>query len=272
LKTTERTIRFASFLGANGRPFYEAVVRWLGEATGLPLALAEPAGEDPGAALRAGAVEAVFCCGLPYALAAGEGAALRLLGAPVMAEARYQDRPVYFSDFIVRADADIGCFDDLRGRTFAFNEAASFSGYVLPLDHLRELGLAPGFFGRWVATGSHARSMDAVEGGAADAAAIDSVVLAAEVRQRPRRALRVIASAGPAPMPPAVAARPEAWPGGSATADRLRAALARMHTDPAGRAALALGGARRFAAVADSDYDAIRMTWERVRGQPAPAG
>jgi phosphonate transport system substrate-binding protein len=249
-------LRFASYLGDNGRDFYAAVVRCLAQSTGLPLEFVDPPPTpDPAQALDD--LDGAFLCGLPYvrhhAPPAGAG---RLLAAPVMAAERYASRPVYFSDVIVRADSGIHRWEDLRGRRFAYNQAESFSGYVLPLQHLQAQGQTLAYFGLAVPSGSHAASLNWVENGQADAAAIDSVVLEMEYRQRPARAaaFRVIASLGPAPMPPVIAsARLE-----PAVRDRLARALAALHEDAAGRAVLAGAGMLRFAPVSDEAYNPIR--------------
>jgi phosphonate transport system substrate-binding protein len=180
-----------------------------------------------------------------------------LLAAPIMLAPRYADRPVYFADVIVRADSRFHSFAGLRGATFAFNEEISMSGYVLPRYHwLRQGEDLLTFFGQLVKSGSHAHSMDWVESGRADCAAIDSVVLEMELLQRParRESFRIVTSGGPATMPPAIAsARLDPH-----THERLAAALITMHTIEAGRAVLQTGGVRRFTHVADSDYDDIR--------------
>jgi phosphonate transport system substrate-binding protein len=99
--------------------------------------------------------------------------------------------------------------------------------------------------------------MNWVASGRAGAAAIDSVVLDMEFRQRPERArqLRVVASIGPMPMPPVVAAARL----DPATHARLVQALTTMHRDPSGQEILEGAGVRRFAPMADDDYDPIRL-------------
>jgi len=257
-------LRFATYLGDNGRDFYAAVAAYLGQATGLPVTmLATPPPQDSAFALDR--LEGAFTCGLPYVRHYAAGGA-RPLAAPVMRGERYGDRPAYFSDVIVRADASYRRLDDLRGKRFAHNGADSFSGYVLPVYHLSTQGLDLNFFGARLESGSHARSMDWVEGGEVDAAAIDSVVLEMELRQRPERAaaFRVVESIGPMPMPPVVvAARID-----SETKDRLRTALTRMHQDAAGLAILEGAGVRLFAAVNDRDYDPIRQVMRAADPSP----
>ncbi len=251
-------IRFASFLGDNAFAFYKEVVAHIGEASGLPTEMATSVSAGMDALFSEGRIEAAFGCGLPYVWKAAEAApAVRLMAAPVLPAARYNDQPIYFSDIIVRYDSPYQTFEDLRGATFAYNQRVSFSGYVLPLYYLLKAGRPGGFFGKALASGSHAVSMDWVENGQADAAAIDSVVLEMEVNQRPHRAsaFRVIESLGPAGMPPVMSAAQLSDEAHS----RLTHALVTMHEHPQGKAILARGGVRRFAPVTDRNYDDIRQ-------------
>ncbi len=247
-------VRFASFLADNGFAFYRQVVDCLAKVTGLPAQIVTGL-DDQHTAFAAGELDAAFCCGLPYVQAAGS--AVALLGAPVMAAPRYGDRPVYFADVIVRRDSAFQTLPDLRGAVFAYNQPQSFSGYVLPRHHLLALNESLVFFSAAVATGSHAASLDWVETGRADCAAIDSVVLEMELRQKPERAhsFRVVASIGPAPMPPVIAS--SRLP--AETFARLREALLNLHTRPEGLAILQAAGLARFASVSDDDYDGIRQ-------------
>ncbi len=258
------TIRFASFLGDNAFEFYRQVVAYAGEASGLPTEMIADTSPGLDAMFSGQQIEAAFGCGLPYVWKAAEASPrVRLLAAPVLPAARYGDRPVYFSDFVVRADSPYQSFQDLRGATFAYNQSVSFSGYVLPLYHLLTLGESLHFFGRSVASGSHAISMNWVESGQADTAAIDSLVLDMELAQRPERArtLRVIASIGPAGMPPVIASTRL----DDATHYRLTQTLVTMHQHELGRAILQRGGVRRFAPVTDRNYDDIRQMLQALQ-------
>ena len=123
-------IRFTSFLSENALEFYRQVADYAGQSAGLPV-LWVPAAGGLRAMLAAGEVEAAFTCGLPFVLARGSSSASRppvLLAAPVLADDRYGGRPIYFSDFIVRAEADLTTFEALRGASFAYNELESLSG------------------------------------------------------------------------------------------------------------------------------------------------
>ena len=126
--------------------------------------------------------------------------------APVWADERAKGQPVYFSDVVVRADANIDSFEELRGRTWGYNDDRSLSGWHSALRRLRDVSSGPEFFSKTVASGSHLESLRLVTEGAVDAAAIDSnaLIIQRASNPGPRRDLRVIESWGPWPIQPAV--------------------------------------------------------------------
>ena len=130
-----------------------------------------------------------------------------LLGvAPVFDDERNAGRPVYFCDVIVRDEAPIQTFSDLRGSAWAYNDKSSLSGYYGLLDKLAKSGQDENFFGSVICSGSHLNSIQAVLRGEADAAAIDSNVLRIKLGESStlRDKLRVIESWGPYPIQPLV--------------------------------------------------------------------
>lgn len=181
---------------------------------------------------------------------------VELLAAPVLQGARYAHLPIYFSDVIVAAESPLMSFADLRGRSWSYNDVDSHSGYNVTRARLIELGETHGYFGRVVAAGSHQQSTRLVAAGEVDASAIDSQVLAVELREHPELAarLRVIDALGPSPIQPVVAAR--ALPAEEKAA--IRRLLLAMGDDPVERAQLDYGFVDRFVAVQDADYDPIR--------------
>lgn len=183
-------------------------------------------------------------------------APVELLAAPVLRGARYAGLPIYYSDVVVAAESRLTSFEDLRGRSWSYNDVDSHSGYNVTRARLVELGETHGYFGRVVAAGSHQHSMRLVAAGEVDASAIDSQVLTVELREHPElaRKLRVIDALGPSPIQPVVAAR--TLPGDEKAA--IRGLLLAMGDDPAERACLDYGLVERFVAVRDSDYDPIR--------------
>jgi phosphonate transport system substrate-binding protein len=249
----------ASYLAENARPIYTRIAGYLGQRLGEAAELIGAPWAERLRLLDDGGVDVAFLCGLPYSRRVDR---LELLGAPVMAAPRYQGRPVYFTDVIVRGDSPVQSFRELRGRVWAYNDGDSNSGYVVPRDHLLALGETGGFFRAVIASGSHQQSIRLVLDGKVDASGIDSTVLELEQAQQPEvaRGLRVVESIGPSPVPPVVvaASRPETLKA------RLRQLLLAMHDDPEGRAILAAGLIDRFVPVRDADYDPIRAMLRRA--------
>jgi phosphonate transport system substrate-binding protein len=253
----------ASFLAENARPVYEQIGEGLGRRVGEPAAFCRDAWDERHRRLDAGEIQVAFICGLPYSEKVDRPERpVELLAAPVMAGPRYGGRPVYFTDVVVRPDSPARSFADLRGKTWAYNDDGSNSGYVVPRDHLLRLGETRGYFARVVASGSHQKSIEMVLAGEVDASGIDSTVLELECARRPGLAdsLRVVEAIGPCPIPPVIVFRRLA----DQTKRRLREALLAMHHEPEGRAILAEGLIARFVRVQDTDYDPIREMVRRA--------
>src|SRR5437667_841832 len=150
-------LRFVTYLAPSVRPMYEFVAQAVGARLGAETELVVGTACDRFAPDREGDV--AFICGLPYVeLAGAPDRPFELLAAPVLSGARYGGRPVYFSDVIVHADSDISTFRDLHGRSWAFNERHSHSGYSVTRAHLAAIGEPRGFFGTVVEAGFHQRS------------------------------------------------------------------------------------------------------------------
>ena len=248
-----RPLRFATFLASNLYPLYEFVTGYVGARLDWPTVLT--VGADY--AEMAGRAEVGFLCGLAYVeMSRWAWPPVEPLAAPVLRGERYGGRPVYFSDVMVRRDSPWRTFADLRGRSWAYNEPHSHSGYGLPRYHLVRLGETGGYFGRVIGAGWHECAIQFVADGVVDAFAIDSHVLSVAVRDDPglARRLRVLATLGPSTIQPVVAARGLPAPLKAA----VRAALLAMGQDAPAREQLGRGLIERFVAVADGDYDDIR--------------
>jgi ABC-type phosphate/phosphonate transport system substrate-binding protein len=119
-----------------------------------------------------------------------------------------------------------------------------------------------------VEAGFYQRAIRLVHAGTVDAAAIDSQVLAIELRDHPDLAnLRVIGAFGPSTIQPVVAARrlPEA------VKDQVQELLVTLADDPAARPVLDHGSIERFALVDDAAYDDIRGMQAASRPPAGPA-
>ncbi|MCE2945978.1 MAG: phosphate/phosphite/phosphonate ABC transporter substrate-binding protein [bacterium] len=254
----------------NAEPFARDVAAALGRTLQLPVEfVADRPWPERERALHDGEVHVGWLCGLPYVQEAARARPrFELLAAPVMRGARYAARPVYFSDLVVRDDHPARCLAHLQGATVAINEPNSHSGYGVLRHALARAGLPHGFFGTVVESGAHQRSLELIEAGKVDAAAIDSTVLETELRAAPTRraGLRSLATFGPSPIPPWVAA--SRLP--RATRAALRTALLALPFDTAAEAAFERAQVLGFAQVDDAWYDPIREMARTAATYPLP--
>ena len=251
---TQRPLVFATFLAPNIRPVYEAISEHVGRLLGCGAKLIDGNSYEQ----FTDDVDAGFICGYPYVrLAARPSPPVVPLAAPVLRGERYGSRPIYFSDVIVRRESSLCAFEDLRGRSWSYNELDSHSGYLITLFRLLQMGETTGFFDTVREAGWHQRSIRMVASGEVDGSAIDSQVLAVELRDHPglSEQLRVIDSLGPSTIQPVVAATRLA-PG---LREEIREVLLAMRDDPALRGAFEAGLMEHFVRIDDPDYDDIRQ-------------
>jgi phosphonate transport system substrate-binding protein len=248
---TAHPLRVASCLAPHLCWLYRFLAACLGDRVGRTIEFIEDATYE-----QLGDVDVVFVCSLAYLEHAALWRRFEPIAAPVLAGARYGGRPVYYSDVIVRHDSGLCSFADLRGRSWAYNERLSQSGYGITRYHLARLGETGGFFGRLIEAGWHERAIALVVGGEADAAAVDSHALDTYLDLHPHltRVLHVIDSLGPSPIQPVAVRR--SLPRGCK--DELQLALSTIDQDPGGRSCLARARVERFVGVGEDSYDSIR--------------
>jgi phosphonate transport system substrate-binding protein len=251
-------VRFTSLQAPNQDFVMEKTTVYIGQQPGLNTTFIQgiPWQERAGL-LDKGQIDVAWMCGLYYVRQAGQpDCDLELLAAPVMDNERYGDRPIYFSDVIVRWDSPYRTFADLQGCRWAYNEPNSHSGYNITCYYLATLNAPQPYFGRVIEAGSHQRSIQMVLDSEIDAAAIDSTVLAIEQGRDARLTaeLRILTSFPPSPIPPLVISK--SVPASLRRA--IRQVLVGMDGEENGRTILHQTGLKRWAGVTDSDYDPIR--------------
>ncbi len=255
-------LNFTSCLAPDTHPFWGRLTSYLSARLGLPIRFIaeELPWPERLRRLQAGNIDMGWVCGSYYVRWQREAETqVALLAAPVMAAARYADRPIYFSEVVVSTSSPFQSFADLRGVRWAINEPGSHSGYGMVAAHLAAMGEDWGYFGSVVVSGAHHNSLALILAGEVDAAAIDSIVLETALRADPTLSerLRVVAVLGPSPIPPLVVHQRLPM----ALRRQVRALLLTMHCDPVGSEVLADGHVARFAAVTDEDYEPLRRCW-----------
>ncbi len=247
-------LRVGTFLAPSLKTMYEAIAAVVGSELGLKAELfVETDYENCVNDIN----DICFVCSLAYLTFQRGGISPSVpVAAPVLTGPRYAGRPIYFSDVIVHRDSGIASFEQLRGRSWAYNEPLSHSGYGITRFHLVEMGETAGFFGKVVETGFHERSIRMVADGVVDGSAIDSQVLAIELRNHPelRQSLRVVGSLGPSTIQPVTVTKRF----DPILRGKVQEVLLNLHRHSEMKQILADGLIDRFVAVDDSSYDDIR--------------
>ena len=201
--------------------------------------------------LKRGEIDAAFVCSGPYVDGKKEFN-LELLAAP-----RAYGGTVYYAYIIVPKKSTAQALDDLRGKKFAFTDPLSNTGRLVPEYMLQQKGARPeAFFGSVVYSGSHDKSISAVNQGLVDGASVDSLIWEYASRTRPEQTAntRIILKSAPYAIPPFVV-RPGLDPG---LKQRLMQVLLTAHTLPEGKVILEKMMIERFEAIDDGAYDSIR--------------
>ena len=123
-------------------------------------------------ALRAGTADISFTGALPYVFANDA------FGAEVLLAEVYRGSSTYASRLFVRKDSGLETLDDLRGKTAAFADPISESGYLYPLEILAAAGLLDpsadphAFFSQVYFAGGYQQAIQAVANGLVDVAGV----------------------------------------------------------------------------------------------------
>ncbi len=120
--------------------------------------------------LLSGELDAAWLCGYPFV---SNQSKLSLLAVPV-----YQGQPVYQSYLIVPSTDDTTqSIEDLKGKTFAYSDPNSNSGFLYPQVDLIRRGINPRyFFSKAFFAWSHQDVVRAVAEGVAHAGSVDGYV------------------------------------------------------------------------------------------------
>ena len=245
---------------------YRDLIKYLERRMGVPTELVQrETYQEVNELIGKRQLEMAFICTGAYV----EGQAkqnMELLVVPVV-----KGESVYYSYIIAAAQANIQGLEGLRGKSFAFTDPLSNTGYLAPSYLLLQKNETPErFFQKTILTHSHDRSIEAVAKGLVDGAAVDSLVYDALAETNPQliAQLKIIGRSPPFGIPPVVI--PKELP--AAEKEKLRALLLVMHEDPEGREILRKLKIERFAQVEDSLYDSVREMFNKVRAQALNQG
>jgi phosphonate transport system substrate-binding protein len=210
--------------------------------------------------LLEGAINCAWLCGYPFVRYHDR---LQLLVVP-----DFKGAPLYQSYLIVPAEATSQkSLLQLYGKTFAFSDSLSNSGYLVPRYTLWSSGYDPDrYFQRTLFTWSHKKVVQAVSVGLVDGGAVDGYVWETLAKLNPDHTskTRVAWKSQSFGFPPIVASR--SMP--PATAKALRNALTGMTQDTEGRQLLHQLNLDGFVTSSDHLFDPI----EKMMRSLASAG
>jgi phosphonate transport system substrate-binding protein len=239
--------------------------RVLGKQLGIPVRVT--VASDYAAvieALRNRTADLAFVHPGGYVLAAREAK------ATIVAKNLWHGKSSFTSRIFVRKDAGLRRLEDLRGKTMAFVDPASSSGYIYPMVLLISRGLVKNrdpktFFRDVVFAGSHDAAMRALVNGHVDA--IASFDLAREqYLNDPAERERIEVVAETPPIPEAgIAARDGL---GADTLARVRAALIAIRGPAHASLLRRLYDIDGFEPAEDREYDPVRAAVELLGVRP----
>ena len=190
--------------------------------------------------------------------------------ATIVAKNVWHGKATFTSRIFVRKDAGVRALEDLRGKTIAFVDPTSSSGYIYPMALLIQRGLVKNrdpktFFREAMFAGAHDAAMRALLNGHVDA--IASFDLAREQYLKdPAERERIIFVAETEPIPEAgIAARAGLDPQLFA---RIRAALLSIRAPAHADLLKRLYEIDGFEPADDREYDPVRAAFDLVGARP----
>jgi phosphonate transport system substrate-binding protein len=215
-------------------------------------------------ALRNRTADLAFAHPVGYVIANREAKAM------ILARNLWHGKATFTSKIYARRDTGAKTLDDLRGKTMAFVDPASSSGYVYPMLMLIQRGLVKNkdpktFFREVVYSGSHDASMKALQNGHVDAIASFDMAREQYVKD-PAEREKIVVLAESAPIPESgIAARDGLDP---ATVTRVRAALLKIRGPQYATLLKRLYDIDGFEPAEDKDYDPVRQAVDLLGLRP----
>lgn len=237
---------------------YEPLVDYLGTKLDRPVEFVQrPTYAEINDLVRNGHADVAFVCDYAYVVGQRDFGMKMLVAPQVMGQLTYR------SLLIVPATSGARSLGDLRGRSFAFSDPLSSSGWLYPAYLLKLRDERPSsFFSRTVFTRSHDNTVQAVADRLVDGGAVDSLVY--EFMLRRDRGLgdrlRVIGQSTAWGNPPVVT-HPRI---DGAIRRRLLEIFVGMHEDPQAKPFLADLMIDRFVVLDESYYHDVRAMAARV--------
>jgi len=190
--------------------------------------------------------------------------------ATIVARNLWHGKSSFTSRIFVRKESNIRSVEELRGKTIAFVDPASSSGYIYPMVLLVQRGLVKNrdprtFFKEVVFSGAHDASMRALLNGHVDAIASFDLAREQYVKDPAERERIVVVAETPEIPEAGIAARDGLDP---ALFARVRTALLQIKAPTYASLLARLYEIDGFAPAEDRDYDPVRAAIELLGARP----
>ncbi|MGH6689368.1 MAG: phosphate/phosphite/phosphonate ABC transporter substrate-binding protein [Gammaproteobacteria bacterium] len=207
---------------------------------------------------------------LAFVHPAGYVLANREAKARIVAKNQWHGKTTFTSRLYVRKDSGLKTLEDLRGKTIAFVDPASSSGYIYPMVMLIQRGLVRNrdpktFFREVMFAGSHDASMRALLNGHVDAIASFDMAREQYLKDPAQReSITFVAETGPIPEA-GIAAR-EGLP--AATFAKVRESLLKIGGPQHAALLKRLYDIDGFEPAEDREYDSVRAAVDLLGFRP----
>lgn len=206
---------------------YQALLDYLGEKLGVPVQMVQRRTyQEINELIAKGSIDLAFVCTGAYQAGAAE---MTVLVVP-----QINGATTYRAVILASRKAGVHSFAELRGKSFAFSDPMSNTGFAYPQFLLTAMDeSAATFFSRTTFTYSHDRTISAITEGMATAGSVDELVYRHALKRDPTLAdtLIVLQRSAEFPMPPVVVPRQK----DGAFIAKVRKVLLELHQDETGK-------------------------------------
>jgi len=197
-------------------------------------------------------VDMAFICSGAYVNDRQDGHSIKIVAIPVI-----NGRPTYQAYIITYKYSGINKFEDLKGKSFAFTDPLSNTGYFYAISRIKSLGYnKKTFFKNYVFTYAHDNSIQLVAKQVVDGASVDGLIFDYLKHSHPERLknIRIIEKSQLFGIPPIVVPPYTS----DSTLKKLQRILCQMDKDSSGVKILKKLMIDRFIPANDSLYNSIR--------------
>lgn len=232
--------------------YYEELINYVSKKNFLPIEFKQrKTYQEVNDLLIRNEVDFAFICSGAYVEKSVEGK-LEILAVPVS-----QGKPLYQAYVITHRTNNLERFEDFKGKSFAFTDPLSNTGYLFALKRVKELGSNSGkFFSKTFFTFAHDNSIQLVAKQKVDGAVIDGLILDYLKVFYPERVkdIKIVERSEYFGIPPVVVP----FRLSTVTKDKLRKVFLEMDHDPEGKKILDKLFIDKFTLGNDSSYNSIR--------------